>query len=434
MSEMEPSGPDEIQLMADDRGLLVFGSSSAVEQFLQSEGLVASSSSSNGLGLTRLRGLLSSGSAAAQAGSEVSANAGRWVKLSEESAKAIKKYGLRESSKTGLSTGVLKGDKGRVKGFVEFARGPGTSLTNPALLAGAAGIMAQLAMQQTMDEITDYLQRIDAKLDDVLRAQKDSVVSRLVGVGMAIDEALTVSQVRGRVDEVTWSKVQNVPTTIAEVQGYALAQLDGLATNLESAGKVSAIASATSDAAASVQEWLAVLARTFQLQEGFDVLELDRVLEVSPEAVSDHRRGLADARRKRLNDIGASTERLLGRIVAAADTANGKVLLHPSRSPKAVRASERVSGSILKFHDLMELDSRHQSLETRRWSTAAGEARDRALEKGSAGLHRARRGGVVAAGGVRKGIVTAKEATQELPVRLRSRRSTAKGVGDSDEA
>lgn len=434
MSELEPSIPGEIQLVADDNGLALIGAPNAIEQFLASEGLVASGSSSKGLGLGRLRGLLSTGSAAVQAGSEVSANAGRWVKLSEESAKAMKKYGLRESSKTGLSTGVLKGEKGRVKGFVEFARGPGTSLTNPAMLAGAAGIMAQLAMQQTMDEVTDYLQRIDAKLDDVLRAQKDSVVSRLIGAGMAIDEALTVSQARGRVDEVTWSKVQNLSTTIAEVQGYALAQLDGLATKLESASKVSDIASATSDAAASVQDWLAVLARTFQLQEGLDVLELDRVLEVSPDEVGDHRRGLGDARRKRLTDIGAATNRLLDRIVSAAGTANEKVLLHPSASPKAVRASERVTGSILDFHDLLELDSGHDSLELRRWSAAAGEARDRVLETGADGLGKVRRRGAVAVGGVRNGASTARRSAQELPAKLRSRRSQTSDRPDADEA
>lgn len=45
-------------------------------------------------------------------------------------------------------------------------------MTNPALLAGAAGIMAQVAMQQTMNEITDYLATIDEKVDDVLRARR----------------------------------------------------------------------------------------------------------------------------------------------------------------------------------------------------------------------------------------------------------------------
>ena len=162
MSDEGTSDGSEIQLVADDQGLVVLGAPSAVEQFLASEGLTAADPAGQRLGVGRLRGLLSTGSAAAQAGSEIAANSGRWVKLSEESAKAMKKYGLRESSKSGLSTGVLKGDKGQIKGFVEFVRGPGAALTNPAMLAGAAGIMAQLAMQQTMDEITDYLQRIDA--------------------------------------------------------------------------------------------------------------------------------------------------------------------------------------------------------------------------------------------------------------------------------
>lgn len=420
MSELVPVDPTEIQLVVDDHGLAVFGSLNAVEEFLAAEGLVGSDPSSKGLGLGRLRDLLSTGSAVAQAGSEVSANAGRWVELSDESAKAMKKYGLRESSKTGLSTGVLKGENGRVKGFVEFARGPGKSFTNPAMLVGAAGIMAQLAMQQAMDEITDYLQRIDAKLDDVLRAQKDSVVSRLIGAGMAIDEAMTVSQARECVDEVTWSKVQNLSTTIAEVQGYALAQLDALATKLESAGKVSDIATATATAAASTQEWLAVLARTFQLQEGLDVLELDRVLDTSPDEVDNHRRGLGAARRKRLTDIGAATERLLDRMVTAAGTANEKVLLHPSASPKAVRASERASGSILDFHDLLGLQSNRQPVELRRWSTAAAEVRDRALESGSEGLGRARRTGGAATARVRSSASSARRSAQALPGRLRS--------------
>ena len=76
---------------------------------------------------------------------------------------------------------MIKGDRGQVKGFVEFAKGPGAHLTNPALLAGAAGIMAQLAMQQSMDEITDYLAAIDEKVEDVLRAQKDAVVATCSG-------------------------------------------------------------------------------------------------------------------------------------------------------------------------------------------------------------------------------------------------------------
>ncbi|WP_211225713.1 hypothetical protein [Nocardioides alkalitolerans] len=418
MSHDQPLEGEEIQLVADDHGLAVIGNPNAVEQFLAAEGLVAVGPSSTGLGVGRLRGLLSTGSAAAQGASDITANSGRWVKLSSESAKSMNKYGLRKSSKTGLSTGVLKGEKGQVKGFVEFVRGPGTALTNPAMLAGAAGMMAQLAMQQTMDEITDYLERIDAKLDDVLRAQKDSVVSRLTGAGMAIDEAMTVSRARGKVDEVTWSKVQNLSTTIAEVQGYALAQLDALAGKLESAGKVSDIADAAAAAAMSTQEWLAVLARTFQLQEGLDVLELDRVLDASPDEVDGHRRGLGEARRKRLTDIGRATEQLLTRIILAAAIANEKVLLHPAASPKAVRASDQVSGSIRSFHGLLGLEPTGEAVEVRRWSAAASEVRDRAIDTGSTGINAVRRGAGSAVGRVRDGAGGARQSVQALPGRL----------------
>jgi rRNA processing protein Krr1/Pno1 len=94
-------------------------------------------------------------------------------------------------------------------------------------------MMAQLAMQQTMDEITDYPARIDEKLDDVLRAQKDAVVAQLIGVGFQIHEAMKLRAHVGTVNEVTWSKVQSSSGTIAEIQAYALLQLDGLAEKLE---------------------------------------------------------------------------------------------------------------------------------------------------------------------------------------------------------
>ncbi len=155
-------------------------------------------------------------------------------------------------------------------------------LSNPAVLAGAAGIMAQLAMQQTMDEITDYLATIDEKLDDVLRAQTNQVLARVDGVDLAIREAMSVRNSVGRVSEVTWSKVQATSSTILDTQAYALRQLNDLAEKLERKNKVGDLAKATKDAQAEVQKWLSVLARCFQLHDAIAVLELDRVLDASP--------------------------------------------------------------------------------------------------------------------------------------------------------
>jgi len=376
---------NEIQLISDGDGLVVVGDAEDVERFLASEGLP-----SKDLGMPRLKSIVATGAVAAQAGSEIAANSGRWVKLTKESAEVVKKYGLRESSKSGLSTGVVNGNKGQIKGFVEFVKTPRSLVTNPAVLAGAAGIMAQIAMQQTMNEITDYLATIDEKVDDVLRAQKDAVLARMIGVGFVIEESMTIREKRGRVDEVTWSKVQTAPATIAETQAYALRQLDALAEKMERKTKIGDLAAAAKEAESTVREWLAVLARCFQLQDAIAVLELDRVLDASPDELDGHRLGLKAARQRRLELISECTERLVARMDAAAGTANAKVLLHPASSPAVVQASNHVATGVHDFHELLGIESAERSSEARRWADAAVEVRDKALETGAKGVDAAR--------------------------------------------
>lgn len=377
---------DEIQLISDGDGLAVIGDRAAVERFLVSEGLP-----SKDLGLQRLGTVLGNAAGVAQAGSEIAANSGRWVKLSKESAQLVHKYGLRESSKTGLSSGVLKGNSGQIKGFVEFVKGPGSLLANPAILAGAAGIMAQVAMQQTMDEITDYLATIDEKVDDVLRAQKDAVLADMIGVDFVIEEALTIREQVGRVSEVTWSKVQGTSMTIARTQAYTLRQLDALAEKMEQKTKVGDLATTAKEAESKVQEWLLVLARCFQLQDAIAVLELDRVLDASPGELDQHRLALRAARQNRLELIARSTERLIARMDAAAATANAKVLLHPTASRAVVYSSNYVATGVVDFHGRLGIGDTRESLEARRWLDAVAEVRDKALETGSEGIDAAGR-------------------------------------------
>ncbi|WP_432013499.1 hypothetical protein [Streptomyces cucumeris] len=372
---------NEIQLISDGDGLTLFGSGTDVERFLVSEGL-----SSKDVGLRRLRSLTGTGAVVAQAGSDMAAESACWVKLTRESAQVVKKYGLRESSKTGLSTGVVKGPKGQVRGFVEFASGPGSLLGNPAVLARAAGVMAQLAMQQTMDEITDYLATIDEKVDDVLRAQEDAALSDMIGAELVIEEAMTIREQVGRVSEITWSKVQATPGTIARTQVYALRRLDALAEKAESKSKIGDLAEAAKAAESKAQEWLAVLARCFQLQDAIAVLELDRVLDAAPEELDRHRLGIRIARQNRLDLISRSTERLVARMNATAGAANAKVLLHPTKSPAVVQLSNHVVTGVHDFHGRLGIESGRRPSETRRWAAAAAEVRDKALETGAKGV------------------------------------------------
>jgi hypothetical protein len=368
---------DEIQLISDGDGLAVIGDPAAVERFLVSEGL-----SSKDLGLPRLGAVLNTGAAVAQAGSEIAANSGRWVKVTKESAQALKKYPLMKGSRPGVSRAVLTSN-GKSKGFLEVVRTPGSLLANPAILAGAAGLMAQLAMQQAMDEITDYLASIDEKVDDVLRAQEDAVLAGMIGVGFDIEEAMTIREHAGRVSEVTWSKVQGTSATIARTQAYALRQLDALADKMERKTKIGDLAKVAKEAESKVQGWLVVLARCFQLQDAIAVLELDRVLDAAPDDLDGHRLGLRASRQKRLDTISRSIEGLMARMDAAAGTANTKVLLHPTASPAVVRSREHVASVVDDFHGRLGIESGRQSLEARQWVDAASEVRDKVLETGA---------------------------------------------------
>lgn len=410
----EPSG-EELQLIADGDGLAVIGEAGAVERFLTAEGLT-----STDLGLPRLGSVLATTSGLAQAGSEVAASSGRWVKLTKESARLVEKYGLRESSASGLATGVIKGEKGQIAGFVEFARGSGALLTNPAVLAGAAGIMAQLAMQQTMDEITDYLAVIDAKVDDVLRNQKDAVLADMIGTELVIDEAMTVRAQVGRVSEVTWSKVQATSMTIARTQVYALRQLDALAEKLERTRRVADLADLVDDAAPTVREWLAVLARCFQLSDAVAVLELDRVLDAAPGDLDSHTLALRTARRNRREAIARATERLVARLDAAAGAANSTVLRHPTASPALVGSRNEVVAAVAGLHARLGIEQTPQSVDARRWLDAATDVKDRVLETGEGGVHAARRLGTDALG---KARTVSSRVVGEVGERARRRRA-----------
>jgi rRNA processing protein Krr1/Pno1 len=260
------------------------------------------------------------------------------------------------------------------------------------MLAGAAGIMAQLAMQQAMNEITDYLATIDEKVDDVLRAQKDAVLAGMIGAGFVIEEAMTVREHVGRVSEVTWSKVQATSMTIEQTRAYALRQLDALAEKVEHKAKIGDLAKTSKEAESKVQEWLAVLARCFQLQDAIAVLELDRVLDASPDELDRHRLGLRAARQNRLELISQSTEHLMARMdAAAAGTADTQVLLHPTASRAVVHSSNHVAAAVVEFHGRLGIQRGRQSLEARRWVDAAAEVKDKALETGAEGVDAARR-------------------------------------------
>ena len=358
---------NQIQLISDGDGLAVIGDPTDVERFLASEGLL---SLSKDLAWRRLGPFLRAGAGVAQAGSEVAANSGRWLKLTEESAHLHKKYGLMESKTPGISYAMV-GKPGSIKSWLQIAEGPGSLLTNPAILAGAAGIMAQLARQHEMNEIKSYLATIDKKVDDVLRAQKNAELGKVFGAGLDIESAMTVLDREGQVDDDTWSTVQARTHTITDALGWALGRLDALAERVESTTKIRDLAKMAKEAKSEVQELLAVVARCFELQDALDVLRLQRVLDDSPDKLDGRRLVLKDDRQKRRELISQKIEHLMERMDSAASAANSNVLLHLPAHRVVVGSINHVGIVIDEFHRPLGIKSGRHSLEATRWWEAA---------------------------------------------------------------
>ncbi|GAA4243272.1 hypothetical protein [Dactylosporangium darangshiense] len=397
---------DEIELISDGDGLAVIGNPTAVERFLDSVGLL---SLSKELGLDRLGSVLGAGAGVIQAASEIAANSGRYVKLTKESAQLVNEFGLMKTKTRGVSHAML-GKPGSISKWLQIENGPGSLVTNPALLSGAAGIMAQFARQHEMNEITELLTTIDEKLDDVRRAQRDAVLAKMDGVASAIKEAMTIREHVGRVSEVAWSKVQATSVTIADTQAYALRQLDALAEKMESKTKVGDLAKTAKKIEREVGVWLAVLARCFQLQDEIAVLELDRVLDASPADLNGHRLALSVARQDRRELILRKTKYLMDRMDAAAGTANSNVLLHATTSRAVVDSINHVGIAVDDFHGPLGIESGRDSLKATRWWDAARDPRQ--LKNAGAEAGRIALVGAFGVGLTAASVVVAKKATK----------------------
>lgn len=138
---------------------------------------------------------------------------------------------------------------------------------------------------------------------------------------------------------------------LASTQAYALRQLDGISEKSKQKADLGEIAKATRDAGPEVREWLAVRARTLQLQDGVSVLDLECVLDASPGATRQPPFGTGDRTPNRPEVIGRSTARLLAQMDEPVRKANCKVLLNPFDSPAAVKWSNQVATGVLDFHD-----------------------------------------------------------------------------------
>lgn len=303
-----------ISVVEDEQGLLFLGDPTQVKGWLDERGLTSYEFTAKAAGVAR-------GVAKA---TETAANAsGRWVKLTKESAELVKKYGKAG----GLQPGVVQKSNGQIFKWLKFENP--SQLFTPAMATGVAGMMTQMAMEQAIQEITDYLARIDDKVNDLLRDQKDRVIADLMGASFEVDEAAAIRTKTGSLSDTAWTKLAPCAQTTATALAYALAKLQGIAEKLAKPCPVEDLSRLVESARDDVPAWFAVVAYAVKTRDRLSVVELERAFAETPESLEEHREAIVEARRDRLGKVRNSVESLRTAFGQAADNVRGEKLLHP---------------------------------------------------------------------------------------------------------
>ncbi|MCH1883961.1 hypothetical protein [Agrococcus sp. ARC_14] len=359
-----------LAIIESDDGIMLLGDELALQSFEAKTGVNAKKLTQQSLALA--------GKALGVMGA-VQANSGRWVKLTKESAEFVKKHGEALSKADNLMTGVVRGEGGKILKHLKFEH---AALLTPAAPMALATMMTQASLEASLDDIQEYLEVIDAKLDRLLKQRKIEALGQIGGVTFAIDEAKSIYDATGRVSAITWSKVQANSLALQTMQAEAVAQLGALAELVKERGTdTDKSAAVLEEVREDVSFWLGVLARTMALQDRQYVLELARVIDSEPDQLDQHRHGIRAARLARTNRIARTLDAINASVHDAATLTNRDRVANPFSSRRVTDRANGVNNEVAEFARHADLAvTQVEQADNTPWARAAralvGEAAD----------------------------------------------------------
>lgn len=375
-----------IRIFSSDDGYLLFGSEAA---------LTVLDAATCETDITKLSAsTLATAAEALGAASTLRQGSGRWMKLTEESARFIKQSGATLAESATLRRRDIPGLEGTQ--FIKQLSFEKLALVTPAAPAALASLAFQMALDAAIAEIRTYLETMDAKLNELLRQRRTQLVGSLRGIGESLEEAFHIYAATGRVTHNTWSKVQADSRALLDVQGEAIEELGNLAdATRKGSGNSDRTAKALAKAAADVPFWLGILGRAIAAQDRLYILELAHVRESTPADLPAHAQAIRDSRDDRIRRIEAALTTMQKTVLASATVSNLARAMHPISAGRITAAAEEVRTAMAGFaaHTEVCIDTTGRAPSTT-WSNAArsvvGDAAGRVSEVGSGAVGGAR--------------------------------------------
>ncbi|WP_257182707.1 hypothetical protein [Corynebacterium cystitidis] len=348
---------DEIEIIHHDDGAIVLGSETAIEKLRKSLPGMAEK--------LKPWAINAAGKAiqiATEAKGAVPAEAGVWLKVSQESLDKLPKGAVKD-----LAEGVFRQKGGQIHTILRFdgskviQKVPAAKAINPAVAAPGPAILAaaavQIAIDQAVGEVTAYLKVMDAKLDTLLRNDKVDKDGKLKSLIRTLDEAEELYETTGVVGTVTWDQIAPAKRMAFELQEVALGRLQVFANDIEtSKTNTKKLRDKLEYAERESQYWFQILAVALGTYDRATILELAHRSEVSVETLDTVRRTLKKRREERMAEVTETVNYMLRTVEESAGLPAVRRVRAALHSPKVIEAANKVLDTVETFGEYTGID------------------------------------------------------------------------------
>ena len=233
--------------------------------------------------------------------------------------------------------------------------------------------MSMMSLRQSIEEVQEYLEVVDKKLDAVIQDQKDTAISDLGGCYHLIEEVYASLEKKGQVTPIDWSKVSGTAQTLLTVQRYAVQKLETLSKEINPEISLKALNDALARVDQGIPDWLYILANAIQLQDKLSILELEHVSTEEPEFFEQHREAINEARSRRLRELEDLLAETGLRMFTVWEQAIKKQLIQPVQAKSAFKNLARVDEIFDMFSEYLDIETnRGDASETNKWHEVVG--------------------------------------------------------------
>lgn len=328
----------DISLYVDGRNALVAGDPTAVAELFRKLDVKEERRSNLGSGVADLLAAISG--VAATANIE-----GNSFHMTPESyARYLELLGSTKE-KAGIVAGVLRQPDGSIDTIIELVK---SSPINSASVANVQLMAATLAIRAALNDLTVLVEAVDAKLDTVIRDNRDKALGNVQGTTRVLDKAFGYFEETGRLNDALWDQVSGQAAALAQAHAVALNHLNTIADGLTVKNFGKRVNNAETAARGELKHWLVIGAVALTNMVRMDALEAVRSVQDGSDSAA-HERHIAKARERRMTTTSTAIQNLSDAISKAVDVDSFTRITNPLEMPKLYTAAEEIQRLLRVF-------------------------------------------------------------------------------------